>query len=252
MMRLPGIMLVFFLLSCASDSPQDLRYNRFIESLEPASEIGNFSRLTEDGRNLYPAFDPGDSIIYFRRLLVTEASDTTGRKPDELIKPYGIGIADGKLYTLSDNYVYPEGRSAESPSLNNRAGETVTRALSSPDGNTIAYETVVGTSLESHTVYLLRGDSTTQLTYGGMPCFVDRFSNTGRYLTVICGLENPRIIIFDLTENVGYRIETEGDHMDYMTSFSSDDHMMVFIRSEKKYSLEYDFLGDIWLMRFSR
>ena len=210
------------------------------------------SRLTDDGRCGNPVFAAGDSMIYFERLLVADASDTTGRTPEELVRPYGIRISDKELYTLSQGYQIPERIGAPTGGLSERSGEKITLALQSPDGKAIAYETVIGNWRNSHTVYLSRGDSTFQLTYGDIPCFIERFSSTGRYLTVICGYEPSRIVLFDLEEDKAYMIHKDDNSLDYMTSFSSDDKMMIFIRSQKKYSIEYDFLGDIWLFRFSR
>jgi len=246
------IRLIFLLsiLTCSPEHPAEIRHNRFIETLNSAAQIGDLTVLTDDNRTIYPMFAVGDSIMYFRRLLVADAADTTGRNPEELIKPFGIRISDKQLYTLSEDYHYPEKAGIPTQGLPTRYGETIVWAVESPDGKTVAYETIVGRLQNSRIVYLARGDSTVQLTYGDIPCFIDRFSNTGRYLTVICGYGPSWIIIFDMEKNIGYKIDRDGDSVDYMTLFSSDDKSMVFIRSQKKYSYEYDFFGDICLFKF--
>jgi hypothetical protein len=56
--------------------------------------------------------------------------------------------------------------------------------------------------------------------------------------------------VFDLKTAKVYRIERSGDYIDYMTDFSADDRMMLFVRSDEKYSAGQDYFGDIWLVRF--
>jgi hypothetical protein len=57
-------------------------------------------------------------------------------------------------------------------------------------------------------------------------------------------------MVFDLKSNIAYRIERIGDYIDYMTNFSSDDKMMIFVRSDGKYMAGRDYFGDIWLVKF--
>ncbi len=242
-------MIFAIALSCSSEPPEEIRANRFLDSQSTADQLGEISRLTDDNRSVYPAFAPGDSIVYFHRLLVSEADDTTGRSPWELIKPFGIKIADKELYTLSSEYKYSMGTPLKG-GLDDIPGEIVVKEVGSPDGEILAYETIIGNDLSSHTVYLTRGDSTIQLTFGSQPCFIDRFSNTGRYLNVICGRRSSALVIFDMNDNTGYKIPNDGNVFDYASFFSSDDKMMVFIRSDKQYSLGPSFFGDIWLLRF--
>lgn len=249
-MRKACLLVLLSVLACSKEEPPEVYHNRFLESLEPAGQIGELNRLTDDDRSGFPLFAPGDSIIYFKKLLVSESVDTLGRAPEDLVRPYGIRISDKELYTLSHDYVYPD-RKGVDLQTSEWSSERIIWALESPDGETIAYETVVGNLRESRTVYLMRGDSTVQLTYGDTPCFIDRFSNTGRYLTVICGYGPSRLIIFDLLSNAAYKVPQDGDFIDYMTAFSSDDKMMAFIRSNKQFSIDYDFLGNIWLMTFA-
>ncbi|MEE9553718.1 MAG: hypothetical protein V3W18_05420 [candidate division Zixibacteria bacterium] len=238
-----------FFLSCSSKPPEKIQTDRFIESQNTADLLGEIIRITDDSRSVYPVFASGDSIIYFNRLLVSNPDDTTGRSLGELIKPYGIKISDGELYTLSSEYEYIPGTPLNSV-IDSIAGENIVRQVKSPDGGVLAYETNIGGAPTSHTVYLARGDSTVQLTYGGQPCFIDRFSNNGKYLVVICGLNSTSLVIFDMNTYVGYRIPNDNNSIDYSTSFSSDDRMMVFIRSDKQYSIGSSFLGDIWLFKF--
>lgn len=236
-------------LSCSSEPPEEIHADRFLDSQNSADQLGEIGRLTDDNRSVYPTFAPGDSIVYFNRLLVSEADDTTGRSPRELIKPFGIKIADKELFTLSSEYKYSMGTPLKE-GLDDIPGETVVKEIESPDGQIQAYETIIGNDPSSHTVYLARGDSTVQLTFGNQPCFIDRFSTTGRYLNVICGRNSSTLVIFDMSTNIGYIIPSDGKSIDYSTAFSSDDKMMVFIRSDKQYSLGSSFFGDIWLLRF--
>ena len=246
-MRNVVLLVLVLLLSCSKEQPPEVHQNRFLESLNPAGQIGDFSNLTDDDRNCYPLFAPGDSVIYFKRLLVSESVDTVGRNPEDLVRPYGIRIKDKELFTLSKDFVYPQKKGVDLES-SGWTSERVIWAEESPDGNAIAYETSVGDFKENRTVYLMRGDSTIQLTYGDTPCFIDRFSNTGRFLSVICGYGPSRLVIFDLRDNLGYIVPQDGNHIVYLTAFSSDDKLMAFIRSDKRYSVGYDFFGNIWIM----
>ena len=245
---IPPLILLF--LCCSPEKQQEVHPNRFLESLRPASELGTLTRLTQDGRALLPEFGSGDSIVFFEMLLVTDPETAAGRKTEDIIKPYGVDVANKELYTLSADYRHPEEDTEEVSDVPHGVGETVTKTLRSPDGKTVAYETITGSNKDSHTLYLMQGDSVTQITYGDLPCFLDRFSNTGRYLSAVCGRGPTWIIIFDMRSGRGYRIERVEDRLDYMTAFSSDDKMMAFIRSEKKYSMGLEFFGDIWLLKF--
>jgi len=249
-MRLIYLSLAFLIFGCSPDKQADIRYDRFLESLKPATELGTISRLTQDGRSLYPVFAPGDSIVFYKRLLVTTAEDAEGRTEEELVRPYGINLINNELYTLSGDYPYLQADNIDPSRAPQGYGENTIRALESPDGKIIGFETAIGFNRDSHTIYLARGDSITQLTYGDLPCFLERFSNTGKYLSAVCGRGPTWIIIFDLENQVGYRIERIENRVDYLTAFSSDDKLMAFIRSDKRYSYGLDFFGDVWLLRF--
>ncbi len=250
-MRLVYLLLAFLTLGCSSDDQADVRYNRFVESLKPATRLGTISRLTQDGRSLYPAFSPGDSIVFYRRLLVATAEDAEGRTEEELVRPYGINVYNNDLYTLSEDYPYIRTDNIDLSRVPRRYGENTIKALESPDGKTIAFETALGDDRDSHTIYLAREDSITQLTYSDLPCFLERFSNTGKYISAVCGRDPTWIIIFDLDNQAAYRIERIENRLDFLTAFSSDDKMMAFIRSEKRFSYGFDFFGDVWLLRFN-
>lgn len=250
-MRLVHLSLALLIFGCSPDKQADIRYDRFLESLKPATEIATISRLTQDGRSIYPVFAPGDSIVFYKRLLVTTAEDAEGRTEEELVKPFGINLINNELYTLSGDYPYIRADNIDPSRVPRLYGENTIRALESPDGKTIAFETVISFDRDSHTIYLARGDSITQLTYGDLPYFLERFSNTGRYLSAVCGRGPTWIVIFDLENQVAYRIERTESRIDYLTTFSSDDRMMAFIRSDNRYSYGLDFFGDIWLLRFN-
>jgi hypothetical protein len=243
--------LAIIVLGCSPENEGDVRYNRFLESLKSAKDIGTISRLTQDGRSIYPVFAPGDSIVIFKRLLVATAEDAEGRTEEELVGYYGTNVYNNELYTLSRDYPCLQADNIDPSRVPRGYGENIIRALESPDGKTIAFEKTTGSARDSHTIYLAQGDSIIQLTYGDLPCFLERFSNTGKYLSAICGRGPTWIILFDLEKQVGYRIERIENRVDYLTAFSSDDKMMAFIRSEKRFSYGFDFFGDVWLLRFN-
>ncbi len=249
-MRFIFFPLAIFVLGCSPENEADIRYNRFLESLKSAKDIGTINRLTQDGRSIYPVFAPGDSIVIFKRLLVVTADDAEGRTEEELVGSYGMNVYNNELYTLSRDYPYIQADNIDPSRVPRGYGENVIRALESPDGKTIAFEKTTGSARDSHTIYLAHGDSIIQLTYGDLPCFLERFSNTGKYLSAICGRGPTWIILFDLEKQVGYRIERIENRVDYLTAFSSDDKMMAFIRSERRFSYGFDFFGDVWLLRF--
>ncbi len=248
-MRPVRLLIIEIFLSCSREEPRIVPADRYLASLRSADELGSFNRLSEDGRSILPMFAAGDSLIFFQRLLVADANDTTGRGLEEMVKPYGLKISDGELYTISGDYEYPFPRESQKEAPQ-RPGESLVLALESPDGNSVAYESMVGNSTESHTVYLLRGDSITQLTYGSRPGFIGCFSNTGKYLCLIYGRINASLLIYDMEADTGYRVEKDSASFDYLPAFSTDDRMMVFIRSRKEFSIGPNFFGDIWILKF--
>lgn len=250
-MRFYYLPLAFLIFGCSPERQTEVRYDRFKESLRPSTEIGTVSRLTQDGRSLYPVFAPGDSIVFYKRLLVSNAEEAEGRTEEELVKPYGLNLINNELYTLSGDYPYPFAENIDSSRIPHVYGEKMIRAVESPDGETIAFETAISFDRDSHAIYLARGDSITQLTYGDLPCFLERFSSTGKYLSAVCGRGPTWIILFNLENHVAYKIERIENMMDYLTIFSSDDRMMAFIRSDNRYSYGLDFFGDVWLLRFN-
>jgi len=244
------ILLITF--SCGSEKSRELK--RFRDSAIDASQIGSYKKLTDDGRSIYPMFDPGDTIVFYQRLLLSDLADTFAYMPEQIIKSYGINIKNGELYTLEGKPQFPPAGVLDSTDLPKRKGEETVWGVLSPNGRTIAFETIrEGDKDEIHIVYLARGDSVRQITYGDTSCFIDRFSNTGRYLTVVYGTGPTWLLIFDLQKGHLYRIERPDsipESIDYLTSFSSDDRMMLFIRSAKIYQWGDDYFGDIWLLRF--
>ncbi|OGC94491.1 MAG: hypothetical protein A2W25_01535 [candidate division Zixibacteria bacterium RBG_16_53_22] len=214
-----------------------------------ATDIGTVTQLTDDYRSIYPVFGPGDTIVYYRRLLLTDAQDTFAYYPDELIKPYGKHISTGRLYTLSKASEFPSAREIDPVRLPHAFGKKPVFAVASPDSASYAFETVEGVN-QVHTLFLVEGDSLRQISAGSVSCFLDRFSSTGRYLTAICGKVPTWILIFDLVDGGVYRIPHDGTYIDYLTSFSSDDRMMLFIRSNNAYRYGRDFFGNIDIFKF--
>jgi hypothetical protein len=249
-MRNLTIILASAILACSSEKKTITTDDLFWSSQISVGRTASLKKLTDDSRSIYPAFAPGDSIVLFQRLLLTDPADTSYFLPEEMIRPFGINIESGQLYTLSSKYNYPSDRALEGPAEAPAGLEHVVWGIRSPDTNVLAFETLTGVANNVHTLYLAMGDSIAQLSYGATSCFLDRFSNTGRYLTATYGIGPTWVFVFDLKENRLYRIENDSDWVDYMTTFSSDDGMMVFLRSDRKYSLGDDFFGDIWLLKF--
>ncbi len=217
---------------------------------ENAMTIGALKQLSDDERSIYPVFGPGDTIVFFQRLLLTDVLDTFIYHQDETIKPYGAHISSGELYTLSKASEFPSAQVLDPAKLPNDFGRQPVFAIASPDSQSYAFETAEGSS-EVHTLYLVEGDSLRQITSGSVSCFLDRFSNTGRYLTAIYGKVPTWVLIFDLVEGGAYRIPHDSTFVDYLTSFSSDDHMMSFIRSNSAYRFGQDYFGNIFLFTFN-
>jgi hypothetical protein len=252
-MRKVVILIILPLLAaCGSDRSKETI--KFKDSARDIAKIGTLQKLTDDGRSIYPVFAPGDSIVYYQRLLLTDVADTFAYFPEQIIKPYGVNIRSGELYTLDGKLDYPSAGEIEVTGLPRRANESIVWAVRSPDSSMMAFETIPISGGElTHVIYLVRGDSIQRLTFGDVSCFIDRFSNTGRYLTAVYNTGPAWIIVYDLHENIWYRINRPDDEAridDYLTTFSSDDSMMLFIRTTKEYTWNKDYFGDVWLLRF--
>lgn len=245
-------MLLILSFGCAENKQPSERPNRFLNSLKHASEISNLERLTQDGRCIYPIFAPGDTIIYFRRLLAPDHEAASGKEYKDLIKPFGININTMELLTLSTDYEYPALNYVDKTELPEVAGESITIAINSPDSGIFAFETEEDGPSRKRKIYISNKDQISQLTYGDISCFLGKFSNGGRYISGLLDWNPSWIIIFDLESDENYIIERENDLIDYMTSFSSDDRMMVFIRSDGRYKIDGSVFGDIWLLRFKQ
>jgi hypothetical protein len=246
--------MILLLLACGSDRSKETV--KFRNSAKNIGKIGVLQQLTDDGRSIYPIFAVGDSIVYYQRLLLTDLADTFAYFPEQIIKPYGVNLKSHELYTLQGKLDYPPSGEIEVTDLPKRSGESIVWAIRSQDSSMAAFETIPieGTEL-THVIYLVRGDSVQRLTYGDVSCFIDRFSNSGRYLTAIYNTGPAWILIFDLKENALYiidRSEQDGKVDDYLTTFSSDDRMMLFIRTAKEYTWNKDYFGDIWLLRIKK
>jgi hypothetical protein len=250
-MRKTVLLILILALCCSNEKTPMERPDRFLDSLHHASEISTMERLTQDGRCIFPMFAPGDTIIYFRRLLAPNNEAASGKENKDLIKPFGINIKTRELLTLSSDYTYPEVTYADNKKTPSVGGETVTVGILSPDSAVTAFETVSGGNDLKSKIYIQRGDHLSQLTYGDISCYLERFSNSGRYLSALLDWDPSWILIFDLKSNNEYVIERQTDLIDYMTYFSSDDKMMVFIRSDGSYTADQLVFGDIWLVRFN-
>jgi hypothetical protein len=223
--------------------------DRFVRSLQDATTIGTLSQLTDDQRAIYPVFGPGDTIACYQRLLLTESEDTFAYYDDEMVKPYGVHVSSRELYTLSRAIDFPSALRIDTSKLPDHYGKDAEFAVASPDTLAYAFETVSGEN-QVHTLYLVTDDSVTQLSFGPTSCFLDRFSNTGRYLTAVYGKGPTWLLVYDLIRGGVYRIPHDSSFVDYLTVFSQYDEMMLFIRSDKNYRWGSDFFGDIWLFKF--
>lgn len=242
--------LLILIIGCGGDEEPGRKIDRFQESLIPASEICTVERLTQDGRCIYPIFAPGDTIVYFRRLLAADNEAASGKDYKDLIKPFGLNLITMDLLNLSADYSYPPLNHADTTDFPNISGEPVTLGLRSPDSGTFAFETTEKGPSHKCKIYLRRGDMLHQLTYGDASCILEKFSHNGRYITGLLGWDPSWILIFDLENEKIYKVEHQNDLLDYMTSFSSDDSMILFIRSDGRYVLDGAPFGDIWLIKF--
>jgi hypothetical protein len=237
---------------CAEEELPVQRPDRFLNSLNPASEVSTLERLTQDGRCIFPIFAPGDTIVYFRRLLAGDNEAASGKEYEDLVKPFGINIKTKELLTLSEDYEYPALNYIDTSKYPDMGAESITLAINSPDSGVFAFETAqFGTSGKKR-IYLYKDEKIKQLTFGDISCFLENFSKSGRYISALLGWDPSWIIIFDIDSEMKYKIERENDIIDYMTNFSSDDRMMVFIRSDGRYILDGAVFGDIWLLRFKQ
>lgn len=244
--------VIILILGCGGDEPPGQKVDRFITSLNPASDICTLERLTQDGRCIYPIFAPGDTVVYFRRLLAADNEAASGIDYEDLIKPFGLNLKTRELLTLSADYSYPRLNYADTSEFPAISSEMVSLGIKSPDGETFAFETFEGGPLGKSKIYLRKGDMLSQLTYGDVSCHLENFSSTGRYISALLGWDPSWILLFDLDKGENYKIERQNDLIDYMTSFSSDDRMMIFIRSDDRYVLDGASFGDIWLVTFSQ
>ena len=244
--------LLALILGCAGQEKQDLRIDRFLNSLNPVSEISSLKRLTQDGRCIYPIFAPGDTIIYFRRLLAANNEAASGKEYKDLVKPFGMNLRTGELLTLSADYNYPPPNYADTANFPELSAEPVILGLKSPRNGIIAFETTEKGPSGRSKIYLRDGDMLSQLSYGDVSCYLENFSASGRYISARLGWDPSWIILFDLDNGKNYKIERQSDMIDYMTCFSSDDRQMIFIRSESRLVMDGASFGDIWLLTFNQ
>jgi hypothetical protein len=242
--------LVVGLIIACSDKKNSNSADRLISDFDNANKIGTIRQLTDDYRSIYPVFGPGDTIVFYQRLLLADVQDTFAYYPEERIKPYGLHISTGELYTLSQASEFPPAMLIDPAKLPNNFGKEPVFAVASPDSMSYAFETIEGTN-KVHVIYLVEGDSIRQLTHGSVSCFLERFSSTGRYISAIYGKVPTWILIFDLIDGGAYRIPNDSGYVDYLTTFSTDDRMMMFVRSNNLYRFGSDFFGNITLFEFN-
>jgi hypothetical protein len=245
-------LVLILILGCGEDDPPGQKVDRFLKSLNPASDVSTLERLTQDGRCIFPVFAPGDTIIYFRRLLAADNEAASGIDYKDLIRPFGINLNTRELLTLSADYSYPPLNYADTTEFPVISGEPVSLGIKSPDSGTFVFETTEKGPLGKSKIYLRQNNILSQLTYGDVSCHLENFSSSGRYISALLGWDPSWILLFDLDDEKNYKIERQNDLIDYMTSFSSDDRMMIFIRSDGRYVLDGASFGDIWLLTFNQ
>lgn len=238
-------------MGCGDEKTDNRKIDRFEKSLKPAAEIGKLERLTQDGRCIYPMFAPGDSIVYFRRLLATDEQAAVGKEVKDLVKPFGFNIYTKELFSLSSDYKYRHPDFMMQSKLPIISGEASTYGINSPDSGIFAFVTKENNVNRKGKIYLSKNDEYQQLTFGKISCYLERFSNSGKYLSGLLGWDPSSILIFDLDSGDAYKIRREGDFLDFLAAFSSDDKMFVFLRSERQFELDGTPFGDIWLLRFN-
>ncbi len=238
-------------MGCGAEKTDIHKFDRFEKSLKPAEEIGKLERLTQDGRCIYPMFAPGDSIIYFRRLLATDEQAAVDKDIKELVKPFGLNIYTKELFSLSSDYRYLVPNFTAHSKLPMIAYEQRAFGINSPDSRIFAFETMEDNVQSKGRIYLYKNNEYHQLTFGKISCYLERFSNSGKYLSGLQGWDKSSILIFDLGSGDIYKIKQQGNFQDFLTMFSSDDKMIVFLRSEKQFELHNTAFGDIWLFRFN-
>jgi hypothetical protein len=246
--------IVLAIIACSSKKPEKSLDDTFRAGLIDASTAGTLQQLTTDGRSIYPVFGQGDTIVLYKRLLITDPKDTIAYFPNEMVRPYGINIVTKDLFTTEGDYDFPEVGQLPDSELPKQQYENAVWGIRSPNKNISAFESLISKEKSIRHIYLSYGDSIKQLTYGEMSCFIDRFSNTGRYLTAIYNTGPTWILIFDLKKNMIYRINrgNQSDSLiDYLTCFSPNDNMMLFIRSVKQYRWGRDYFGNVWLYKFN-
>jgi hypothetical protein len=242
---------ILVLSGCGEEKSSSRKFDRFENSIKPASELGSIKRLTQDDRCIYPIFAPGDTIIYFRRLLAENSEAASGKEYEDLIKPFGININTGELLTLSRDYNYPAPNFIKLSELPKIAGETVTHGLISNDSSIIIMQAIRPGISGFSRIYTIKDSVLSQLTFGDHSCYLEELSNNGKYITALLDWDPSRILIINLVSGDKYKIEPEDQLLDYMAKFSSNDKMIVFIRSDKRYVLNETVFGDIWLFRFN-
>jgi len=237
-------------LSCADEKKTYVQSNRFWDSLIDATEIGELEQITDDGRFLLPYFAPGDSILIANRLLATDAETASRLTKDQISGIMGININTKDIFKLSKYPNYPTNNLYQDSLSSVPLYEYFTYAIQSNDSSVIAFETIIDVNTNQRAVYISKEDSVYQLSYGDLSCSLDRFSNTGRYLTALIGNNKTWVIIFDLQSGKAYKIPNDEERPDSMIAFSSDDKMIAFVRSEGLVSNENNYYGDIWIFKF--
>jgi hypothetical protein len=243
--------MIILSVACGKENADIRKFDRFENSIRPASEVGSLERLTQDGRCIYPMFAPGDTIVYFRRLLAENSEAASGKEYKDLIKPFGINIRTGELLILSTDYFYPAPNYLEKSKWPYISGETISYGITSKDSGLMVIETIRQELSGISRLYTIKDSMLSQLTFGDHSYFLEELSKDGKYLTALMDWDPSSILIINLISGEKYRIEPESGLTDYMTNFSSDDKMIIFVRSYKRYNLDGTVFGDLWLFRFN-
>jgi hypothetical protein len=184
-------MVLILILGCGEDEPPGQKVDRFLKSLNPASDVSTL-----------------ESIVYFRRLLAADNEAASGMDYKDLIKPFGLNLNTRELLTLSADYSYPPLNYADTTEFPVISGEPVSIGIKSPDSGTFVFETTEKGPLGKSKIYLRQKDMLSQLTFGDVSCHLENFSSSGRYISALLGWDPSWILLFDLENEKNYKIES--------------------------------------------
>jgi len=221
------------------------------ESFQDISAVGELLRLTDLKKDMDPFFNQSGDRIYFTRLLIPTPADTEEVFPDAREKFFSLDFSTKQLFILEG---VPQREStkvllqdslpvmiADKPIFGFRAGDSIYFCAINRSNPRIS------------NIYLITGDSLTQLTFGGKPSYLQAVSPDGHFIAFAYGESLQDLVLMDARTLCFYRIpkgEAESSRYDFAPSFSPDGKFMAFLRSGDLYQKGEVPFGDIWLVTF--